>query len=430
MQLRVHKSPQLAGQVYPPGSKSHSIRALMVALMARGDSKLTNLPDSDDIRVARAVCAALGVQIQIGDQQWVIQSTGCANLQASSVFSGNSGITTRFVLPILGLRSNATTSIELDCGPQMRARPIQSLVDALCDLGMHVVYSKVDGQLPLQIAGQLSGGETSVTGMTSQFISALLLALPCAPHDSIITVQNLYERPYMEMTLYWLREQGIRYHHSRDGILDRFTIPGGQEYHAFDCHIPADFSSASYPLAAGAICKGSVTVSGLDMQDSQGDKRLIPLLQMMGANITETNNGILILGGAPLHGIAIDANDIPDLLPTLAVLGTVAQGKTEIRNVKQARIKETDRIHSMSEGLKKMGAKIDVHEDGLTVYSSCLHGASVHGYEDHRTVMALALAGMRADGETVISDADAIAKTYPNFVEDMQKLGAQMAVVQ
>ena len=201
---------------------------------------------------------------------------------------------------------------------------------------------------------------------------------------------------------------------------------GNQTYQKFTQTISGDFSSASYLITAAVLLPGEVILEGLDMADPQGDKILIHLLIQMGANITINPNNIIIHGGKKLMGIKIDAADIPDLLPVLAVIGTQALGKTEIHNVKHARIKETDRIKSMSEGLTKLGAKITEHEDGLVIYQSTLKGSQLNGFGDHRTVMALSIAGLLANGVTQITDSEAIHKTYPTFVETMQSLGAKI----
>ena len=228
------------------------------------------------------------------------------------------------------------------------------------------------------------------------------------------------------MTLAWLSQQGIQYNHKEKNGVDIFSISGRQCYQSFQTIIAGDFSSASCLLAAASLLPGSVELHGLDMNDAQGDKQLISLLKKMGANIAAEQEKIQIKGGQTLYGISIDANSIPDLLPALAVIATQAVGKTEIFNVKQARIKEADRIRSMTEGLKRMGAKIEEHIDGMTIYQSDLNGTIVKGYADHRTVMALTIAGMLADGETVITDGEAITKTYPGFVEAMKALGARI----
>lgn len=427
--LSVHKTAHLSGQLTPPASKSHSIRALLLALMAKGESLLNNPLECSDMQDALRICSQLGANLTVEEDSITVNSSGLPLMEMTQIIhSGNSGISTHFVMPLLGLRRDVEKPIVLDCGVQMRARPIVPLVNTLRALGLRIDYLSQEGLLPISVCGQLMGGVTEVEGLTSQYLSALLVSLPCAPLNSEITVRDLHERPYVGMTLEWLKKQGIHYQHVAIENRDIYHIPGKQNYSAFNATIPGDFSSASYLIAAAVLCHGRVELTGLDMQDPQGDKRLVYLLQEMGAAIEITAQGLIIDGGKPLKGLTIDADDIPDLLPALAVIGTYASGKTALVNVRQARIKETDRIHSMSEGLSCMGAKIESYDDGMIIYSSALHGAEVKGYGDHRTVMALAVAGLRAEGETHISDADAVNKTFPHFVSLMQSLGANMEV--
>ena len=427
MYLKVKQSVRLQGKATPPGSKSQSIRGLFFALLAEGESILNNVLDSEDTRHAIQVCKNLGATIRIHDNQIILQSTGIPIEPAvTTLHTGNSGITTRFVMPLLGFCKNPLQSVIVDCDEQMRARPIGSLVTALTQLGLIIEYLNNHGSLPISISGHLKGGTAEIDGLTSQFLSALLISLPCADADSKIIVKNLHERPYVEMTLDWLKRQNIQYTHQRNKENDVFFIQGQQKYKNMNTTIAGDFSSASYLIAAAALTEGCVELTGLNMQDPQGDKRLVSLLQKMGADISIHPTSLVIHGCKPLKGIQIDANDIPDLLPTLAVIGTYASGKTSIDNVAQARIKETDRIHSMSEGLTLMGAKVEEHKDGLTVYQSSLCGARVKGYGDHRTVMALSVAGLIAKGVTLIEESEAIHKTYPHYVNTMKLLGAHM----
>ncbi|MBS0349580.1 MAG: 3-phosphoshikimate 1-carboxyvinyltransferase [Proteobacteria bacterium] len=411
----------------PPSSKSQNIRALFFALLAGGQSTLHNILVSEDMIDAVRVCRSLGAEINQQANKLTIKSSGLPLPKiAHAIFSGNSGITTRFALPLLGYRDQVNKPVVFDCGEQMRARPIQTLVAALTNLGMSIEYIEKHGSFPLKVTGRLRGGRTEVGGLSSQYLSALLIAAPCAESDSEIIVKNLHERPYMEMTLNWLKQQNIQYRHEQSGDHDLFIINGQQHYQPFEKSITGDFSSASYLIAAGALLGGTVELQGLDMRDPQGDKRLVEILQQMGADIRIEPSKLIIAGGKPLRGITIDANDIPDLLPTLAVIGTQAEGHTAILNVAQARIKETDRIHSITQGLSRMGAKVQEHADGLTVYPCRLKGNSIQGYGDHRTVMAMSLAGLLAQGTTQIDDADAIEKTFPSFVKIMQSLGANM----
>lgn len=429
MRVVVKKTDILQGVITPPGSKSEAVRAIMFGLLSRGESRINNLPQGEDITHAIEVARAMGAKITQEGPGFKLCSEGLPFSQVSAgLYTGNSGITTRFVLPLLGLRENSQQPIIVDCGDQMRARPMGSLLNALNNLGMEIVSLNKNDSLPIQVSGKLMGGKTSVEGITSQYLSALLIALPLAANQSEITVMDLHERPYVDITLAWLTRQGVSFMHRRDNPIDTFIIPGGQQYQPFEYTLPGDYSSASYFIAAGVMFPGEITLKGLNLNDAQGDKQLIEIVKSMGADIICTSSHIHIKGGKPLTGIKIDANAFPDLLPTIAVLGTVASGQTHITNVPQARLKETDRIHSMTQGLRKLGAKIIENPDGMIIERSALLGTSVKGYSDHRTVMALTLAGMIAEGDTHIDDAESINKTYPSFVEDIKQLGGKLEV--
>lgn len=427
MKLKVQKTHILNGEITPPASKSQSIRAILLATLAHGESFINHILKAEDTDDALNISQALGAEITIASDQLKIKSNGTPFKTAHpTIFSGNSGITTHFVMPILGLRENNHEPIILDCGEQMQARPVKPLVESLINLGLTIEYQNSRQTLPIKISGELRGGKTTVDGTTSQYLSALLFALPCAKEDSEITVENLQERSYVDMTLNFLTQQNIQYQHQSFKGMDIYQIQGRQRYHPIHMDIPSDFSSASYLIAAAVLMPGNVIIHRIDMNELQGDKRLIAILQEMGANITIEANRLIIEGGCPLKGIPIDGRDIPDLLPTLSVIGTKATGKTEIYNVAHARIKETDRIHSMAKGLTRMKANIKENSDGITIHQSALKGSLVEGFGDHRTIMALSIAGLLADGDTLIDDAAPINKTYPLFISDMQSLGAKM----
>lgn len=429
MNIRIQKTTSLSGTVTPPSSKSQNIRGILFASLAKGRSILSHFLASDDTSDAIHLAQTLGVHIEINEQTLIIDSKGLPfETSAEKFYSGNSGLTTLFSLPFFGLRKNADTPIIFDCGKQMRSRPIHPLVDALNALGMHISYVKKNEQCPLKISGQLSGGKTTVDGFNSQYLSSLLISLPCAPNDSEISVKNLHERPYVEMTLAWLNKQNIIYTQDRKDDVDIFHIQGKQIYQPFQMNIPADFSSAAYLIIAATLLPGKVIIEDLDINEHQSDKSLIPLLQKMGGDLTLENDRLIIQGGKKLTGIEINANDFPDLIPALAIIGTQATGKTHIYNVKHARIKETDRIHSMTQGLRKLQANVAEHEDGMTIWESQLKGAELKGFGDHRTIMSLSIAGLVAEGITQVDDAEAINKTFPTFLDTMQSLGAHMAL--
>ena len=424
MNLHVQPSSKLEGTLRIPGSKSQSVRALLVACLAKGTSTIHFLPESEDVTVALGVCRDLGAVVNKAECH-----ENCVRIESKGVplrpvkdtlWTGNSGITTRFVLPMLAL-VEGTRVMRIEAGAQMKKRPLESLLKNLTELGCRVDSST----WPLAIHGPLKGGRTNVNGLTSQFISALLLSGCYAETDLDLTVTDLNERPYLDLTLDWLRSQSIRFEHSREENVDHFHVPAGQSHSPIDYPVPGDYSSASTFLAMGALCEGNIQLEGLDPVDLQGDRRLLSILKEMGAEI-EWNNGSVHMKKASLHGIEIDANDVPDLVPTLAVLGTQAEGETRILNVPQARVKETDRLHSMTEGLRKMGADIQELPDGLIVKSSKLHGAEVQGFDDHRTIMALTLAGLLAEGETAIDTAEGLNKTYPLFGEHLQTLNGNL----
>lgn len=417
MNLSILPRKMLNGTVQIPGSKSQSIRALLIASMAEGVSSIHGLPESDDVKTAVELCRELGVKITPSSCH-----KNCIRLESRGVpfqplktelWSGDSGITTCFALPLLALCEKPE---RLNAGDQMKTRPIEPLLQNLRELGC-----TVESEWPIRVQGPLEGGSTHVSGLTSQFISALLLSGIYAEADLNLTVENLNERPYVELTLDWLRRQNIRFEHVRENSTDRFHLPAGQHYSSIDYFVPGDYSSAATFLAAGALFEGEVKLDGLDPNDLQGDRRLLAILQEMGATV-EWKNGVVQVKKSTLRGIDIDANDIPDLVPTLAVLGTQAEGVTRILNVAHARSKETDRLHSMTEGLRAMGANIEELPDGLVIQPSKLHGAKVLGGSDHRIIMALALAGLLADGETLIDTAEGLSKTYPLFEEHLRSL--------
>ncbi len=434
MDIFINKTEKLHGLITAPSSKSHSVRALIIATLAKGTSVLHNVLYADDTKAAIGVCKGLGALIKqikpsCHDFCLKVESRGIPlQTNKNSLFSGNSGITTTFALPLIGLRKNCAKPMQLGCGGQMQKRPLKPIVDALNNLGMRVQALKKNSSCPLKFDLPLKGGFTEVDGLNSQYLSALLLGLPCAPEDSTVVVKNLHERPYVDMTLAWLKEQKIRYsHHKKEGK-DVFQIVGGQTYKPFQTAIPGDFSSASYVIAAAVLLPGKIIVHGLNMDDPQGDKKLIFLLEQMGADILIQKQKMTIFGGKLLQGANIDCGDIPDLLPILAIIGTQAKGKTTLYNIAHARIKETDRLHSMAENLKLMGARVEEKKDKMVIYNGPLHGAKMSGYNDHRTVMALTVGAMCANGESRVDTAQSIKKTWPDFVKVMRSIGANVSI--
>jgi 3-phosphoshikimate 1-carboxyvinyltransferase len=276
------------------------------------------------------------------------------------------------------------------------------LLTALNNLGARVISARGNGKAPLVVKGRVLGGKTELQAVSSQYLSSLLINAPLFEQDTEIILTELYEIPYVDITLWWLDEQGIRY--EREGY-ERFLIPGNQSYHSFEKTIPGDFSSASFFLVLGALSEEGIRLKNLLITDPQGDKRVIEILKYMGA-VVKVNHDIITVKAGELKGRKIDMNDIPDALPVMAVAGCLAEGTTQLCNVPQARLKESDRISVMCRELSKMGADITEKEDGLVINKSRLKAASVTGYKDHRVVMALAVAGLQVEGETIIDTAE------------------------
>ena len=418
MNLLVRKST-LEGSIEIPASKSHTIRAVIVASLAGGKSRIVGPLDSGDTRSAVIACRALGAEIETGGDWVVTGFGGNPKLQVSEIDVGNSGTSLRLTIGVAALQEE---EVIFDGDASLRTRPLQPLLDALNNLGASTYSIEDNGCCPISIRGKMRGGKTEVSGVTSQYLSSLLISTPLLEEDTEIRVIDLHERPYVEMTLAWLDQQQI--HYQREGW-ETFRVRGRQGYRQFDRRVPGDFSSATFPLCAAVITPSHLMLKGLDMNDTQGDKEVITMLKSMGADIQINEEGILVTSGE-LRGCVLDLNNTPDALPALAVVGCYAKGETILKNVAQARIKETDRIKVMAKELSKMGADIEEMEDGLIIRQSKLKGTRVRGYHDHRVVMALSLAGMMAQGETEIDSAESIDITFPGYVEKMCQLGARM----
>lgn len=425
MKLIAEKST-LKGKIAIPGSKSHTIRAVAIAALAPGQSIIRNPLVSSDTVSAADCYRNLGANIDTNDPaRWVIiGNAGNIIAPTEPIDVGNSGTTLRIAMATAALANTGTITLTGD--EQIQSRPVQPLLTALNDLGANANSIKANGNAPVTISGTLNGGQTTLKCITSQYLSSLLMATPLAKNDTTINVTLLNEPDYVQITLDWLDKQGIKYENDE---FKTFTVPGNQKYKPFDLPIPADFSSATFFLCAGAILNADITLTGLDFADSQPDKAVAHYLKSMGANIEITDSEVKIKA-SPLNGIDIDMNRTPDALPAMAVVGAFAKGTTRLLNVPQARNKETDRITCMAEELSKLGAKTEELPDGLIIHQSNLKPANLNGRSDHRIVMALSLAAMALQGSTVIDTAEAVNITFPDYVQLMTSIGANIKMQQ
>ena len=416
MNLRIQPS-RIKGIFAVPGSKSHTIRGLMAALAADGTSRLVAPLYSADTLAVRKAAETLGMKVQEDGRDWLCTGTGGVYHapQGTLLDLANSGTGLRF---FTSMAAAGNLQLTLDGDESLRTRIMAGLLSSLENLGARC--SSREGRCPVTVCGPLKGGCAKVDGSTSQFISSLLFAAPLAEQDCRFDLDFLNERPYVKLTLKWLDKLGIRYIVSDDEL--HYSVPAGQKYHSFEAVIPADFSTSLFPLAAGMVAGDGVEIRNLDFTDVQGDKACFEFFRAMGANISA--DGSFVAPSGALRGGEFDLNATPDALPVMAAAAACIPGETRLVNAPQARIKETDRITCMTAELRKMGADVEELPDGMVIRGGKLHGAEVEGHGDHRIVMALAVAALAAEGETVIHGSEAASVTYPDFVKDFQLAGA------
>jgi len=410
----------LSGEVYAPPSKSYTHRAILITALGPGGTVLRPLI-SADTRATISASEAFGAKVAVGEKVEIQGVNDRPQTPEDVINVLNSGTTMRFCAAVAALTDGAV----LTGDASIRTRPNGPLLGTLNDLGATAFSIRNNGKAPLVVRGKISGGTTWLNGgVSSQFLSALLIAAPLAKGDTKIMIEGeLKSRPYAEITLDMLADAGVRVEAERQ----EFFVQGGQSFGLKGYTIPGDFSSASYPLAAAAITGSEVTVKGI-LPSRQGDSAIIDILGRMGTKVSwDREKGDLKIKGGELEGIEVDASLTPDLVPTIAVLGAVARGKTTVVNAEHVRHKETDRLHAMAVELSRMGADIRERPDGLEIVGGKLHGASVHGYHDHRIVMALTVAGFVAGG-TQIDTAESVDVSYPGFFEQMAGAGAKVSV--
>ncbi|MBN2403942.1 MAG: 3-phosphoshikimate 1-carboxyvinyltransferase [Spirochaetes bacterium] len=417
------KPSKISGKIEIPGSKSHTIRALVFGLLAHGESVIRAPLDSADTRSCFEMVKKFGAEINEEKNAWRVKGrAGDPSVPDDIIDVGNSG-TSLYIG--LGVASLAEGYSVFTGDSQIRSRPVNALLKSIPELGGTAFSTRGNNKPPAVVKGRLKGGETSVEAVTSQYLSSLLISAPLASGDTIIHVPLLNEAPYVAMTLNWLDKLGIEYNNND---FKMFSIKGKQRYKGFDEYIPADFSSAAFFMVAAAITGAELILKGLDFFDTQGDKEIVNILKAMGAE-AEIGRDYVTVKGGKLKGGIFDLNAIPDSLPSLAVAGCFAECETRLINVPQARVKETDRIKVMREQLSKMGADIEELPDGLVIRKSSLKGTVVNGHHDHRVVMALSVAGLMADGQTEIDTAESAAVTFPGFFSLMKEIKADIDII-
>ena len=409
----------VAGTVRLPGSKSISNRTLLLAALAEGSTTIVDLLDSDDTQVMLAALRSLGIAWEQTDSRThvVDGAGGVLPVAQADLYMGNAGTAIRPLTAALAVIGGDYT---LHGVARMHERPIGDLVDALNAVGAHIEYTGEPGFPPLRIGrGQLHAQRMSVRGnVSSQFLTALLMAAPLMANDSPVSIDvegELISKPYIEITLNLMRRFGVTV--EQDGWKS-FTVQPGQKYRSPGViHVEGDASSASYFLAAGAIGGGPVRVEGVGANSIQGDVRFAEALEQMGATITRGDNWIEAKSNGVLKAIDADFNHIPDAAMTIAVAALYADGTSTLRNIASWRVKETDRLAAMATELRKLGAVVEEGADYLSVTPpAAIQPATIDTYDDHRMAMCFSLATIKG-AEMRINDPKCVAKTFPDYFE-------------
>jgi len=418
--LRVVISPsQARGRVEAPPSKSVTHRMVTLGALAEGTTTIRNPLASDDTLATLHAVTMLDANTIQGEDQWTVEG-GSLKAPGEAIYCGESGTTIRFMTAVSGLVDGP---VKLKAGPSLSRRPMGPLLDALNSLGVEAQGDSGHPPITVHGKGDIGGGETTLPGdVSSQFVSALLLVAPLARRPLTIRVTTpLQSWPYVQMTMDAMEDFGVKAEASPGR--DSFTAPPGR-YTASDVAVEGDWSSASILLAAGAL-SGKVTVRNLDKGSSQADTAILGLLSSMGAELTVRGDDVTCKESR-LEAVNHDFSDHPDLFPIAAALCSVAEGTSTLTGLERLRLKESDRVASMTEGLKRMGVKVAIDDAWVRITGGTVRGAEVNPYNDHRIAMSLGALALAAEDATTIRDAGCVTKSNPGFWGHLEHLGVRI----
>lgn len=413
--MHVRRAAPVAATVRVPGSKSLTNRAMLLAALAEGRTRLVNPLHSDDTHFMRSALQAMGCFIEEQAEHWDIEAPARWRDPAEPLFIGNAGTAMRFLVPAMSAQA---VRGQIGGNERMAQRPIADLVEGLRALGAGISYQGREGYPPLGLDEPMRSGAVAIRGdASSQYLSGLLMALPLLAGDSLIRVTTpLVSRTYVEMTLACMAQLGVVAEPAPDFL--SFRIPGGQRYRATSLTIEPDASTASYWFALPLMVGGSVTVRDVPSQSHQGDFGLLDHFAAMGAGVQRGPAGVTV-SAAPLRGVDVDMNTRSDVAPTLAVVATLADSPTLIRNVGNMRIKECDRIACIQQAFDALGLRMESGPDWMRIHPSRpTREAVLQPEEDHRMAMIFALLGL-AHGSVRIAEPECVAKTYPAFFREL-----------
>lgn len=420
MNVSIRPTRSLSGEIRAPPSKARTHRALFAGLLSNGTTVIHDPLSCDDTKATANAVSSLGAKLEYGRESWNVESNGTPSPPRGSIECGESGVTLRFTIPISSL---VGSGVRLKGSEGLMRRPLRPLTETMGQLGVGITVNGLEVTVE---AGYAKGGRVQLPGnVSSQFISGLLLAGPLMEKGLEITVTSpLESRGYVSLTIEMLRRHGIDVQTNRD--MSSFHIAPHQTYRPADHTIPGDYSSAAFLMSAAAITGSEILVTGLAQQDSDPDSEFLEILAQMGAK-SEFSSGRLLVQGGVLNGARVNISNCPDLGPVIAVLGSRAEGETEITGAERLRYKESDRLAAIASELSRLGAEVKETGNGLLVSGpSRLHGGTVESHGDHRIAMALAIAALNASDSVTIRDAQCVNKSYPTFFDDIRSVGVEV----
>jgi len=414
----------VGGSIQLTTSKSHTLRAILLASLGNGVSYVRRILPSPDTEAMIQACSAFGAEIVRDETDLRITGfAGNPSVPGQVIDVGNSGQVLRFG----GAISALIPHFSIFTGDESirTLRPMSPLLHALRQLGAFAESSKGDGHAPVIIRGPAHAGYVVMDGRDSQPVSAILMLAACLEGKTTLEVRDPGEKPWVDLTLYWLDRMGVRYENRNYEVYTVYGRGSCEKFYPFDYIVPGDWSSAAFPLAAALICNSELVLENMDIQDPQGDKAILDIFREMGAVIDVDVQGkkIMVRRHSGLQGVTVDVNAVIDAVPVLAALASFAQSPTTITGAAIARRKESDRLTAIATELAKMGGRVEEFDDGLTVYPTILHGATVDSRHDHRIAMSLAVAALRCGG-TVVENTDCVSKSFPGFAVSMAGIGA------
>jgi 3-phosphoshikimate 1-carboxyvinyltransferase len=423
LKVKITGPQSLHGTINAPKSKSYTHRALIASFLSEGESIIDHPLECQDTERTQRAIQKLGANVRLQNDRIFIEGHGEPSWKIPfEVDCGDSGTTFRFLTALAAI---SPTGIMLRGSASLAKRPHAPLLKALEKLGASTITGP--DQFVIGVKGPLKGGETSLPGdVSSQFLSGLLFASPFAQSDVTIHIKNRLESsPYVKMSLSVLEKHGIKILQEED---ETYHIPAPQTYRPVTHQVPADFSSTSFLIAATGIAGDKVRINELNINPNDPDAIIMKIVDEIGINAQyESDN--LILRRNVLHPFNIDATDYPDLVPVLQVLACFANGESEIRGVKRLQFKETNRLETVPTELRKMGAKIEINNDTIRIEGSeKLTGSIIDSHNDHRVAMACSIASLAATGSSIIDQAEAVSKSYPEFFTDLSRLGVRFDV--